>query len=192
MSVAVAWCLCQWRHISCLVHVSVTSHLVSVSEEWRWCQLMVVMICAPQTVSAYNLVGITFVRFLAVRKTVDVKKVQLHVASGTDVVPCLCSVELQNIYDAEPTFSLSCTSHHLYLKNIYDARTVYTAITARVFLVQLCCCLFFRYWNVTVTSWARLLPSTGSSATSQPSLCTSRTKNQASCTISDDVIMLST
>ena len=123
VSVAVAWCLCQWRHISCLVHVSVTSHLVSVSEEWRWCQLMVVMICAPQTVSAYNLVGITFVRFLAVRKTVDVKKVQLHVASGTDVVPCLCSVELQNIYDAEPTFSLSCTSHHLYLKNIVGVRT---------------------------------------------------------------------
>ena len=79
------------------MHVSVTSHLVSVAEEWRWCQLMVVMICAPQTVSAYNLVGITFVRFLAVRKPLEVKEVQLHVASGTDVVSCLCSVAFQNI-----------------------------------------------------------------------------------------------
>ena len=123
-----------------MVPVSVTSHLVSVTEEWRWCQLMVVMICAPQTVSAYNLVGITFVRFLAVKRTADIREVQLHVhvASGTDVVSCLRSVAFQkiNAYDAEPTFSLSCTSHHTY-KRIY---TVYTAITALVFLVQLCCC----------------------------------------------------
>ena len=43
------------------------------------CQLMMVMVCAPQTVSAYNLVGVTFVRFLAVRKPLHVKEVCTYV-----------------------------------------------------------------------------------------------------------------
>ena len=59
-----------------MVPVSVTLHVMSVAEEWRWCQLMIVMICAPQTVSAYNLVGITYVRFLAVKKPLHVKEVR--------------------------------------------------------------------------------------------------------------------
>ena len=79
-----------------------------------------------------NLVGITYVRFLAVKRTADIREVQLHVESGTDVVSCLCSVAFQkiNAYDAEPTFSLSCTSHHLYQKNIYSVHS-YHGLTGR-------------------------------------------------------------
>ena len=59
--------------------MSVTSRFVPAAGEWRLCQLMMVMVCAPQTVSAYNLVGVTFVRFLAVRKPLHVKEVRTYV-----------------------------------------------------------------------------------------------------------------
>ena len=56
------------------------------SGEWQICQWVVVLITAPQTVSAYNLVGVTFVRFLAVRKPLHFRQVSLTNSSALCLV----------------------------------------------------------------------------------------------------------
>ena len=61
---------------------------VFVPAEWKTCQMMVVMITAPQTVSAYNLVGITFIRFLAVKDPLHFKDVRM-IDAYNDVTVCL-------------------------------------------------------------------------------------------------------